>query len=162
MRFFFRILKHCPFFRISTFKRPLPTTTTMDSPVHTHPRRKRGAEVSLDIHYAMAVEIALAIPPGNSNVPGGILRPLADRYGVGPEHPTKLWQNCKAQIDEIGELDLSNKPRSGRPSRLTPAKAAALRTVNKQNRSFTLRQVSDQLREIGLDYGSSTVQTGVA
>ena len=33
----------------STFERPLPTTTTMDTP----PRRKRGAEVSLGRRYAM-------------------------------------------------------------------------------------------------------------
>ena len=45
-----------------------------------------------------------------------------------------------------------------RPSLLTPTKAAALRTVNKQNRSFTLRQVSDQLKEIGLDDGTETVR----
>ena len=62
----------------------------MDSPVHTHPRRKRGAEVSLGIRYAMAVEIALAIPPGKLKRAQGILRPLADRYGVGPEYPPKL------------------------------------------------------------------------
>ena len=41
---------------------------------------------------------------------------------------------------------------------LTPTKIAALRSVNKQNRSFTLRQVFDQLKDIGLDYGSETVR----
>ena len=69
-----------------------------------------------------------------------------------------MWKDVKAQIDANEEVDLSNKERNGRPSLLTPTKAAALRTVNKQNRSFTLRQVSDQLKEIGLDYGTETVR----
>ena len=99
----------------------------------------------------MAVEIALAIPPGNTRVPKGILAPLAERYGVGPGYPQNHWSECKAQINEAGELDLSNKPRSGRPSPLTPTKKAALRKINKENRSFTLRQVSGQLNEIGLE-----------
>ena len=105
----------------------------------------------------MAVEIALAIPPGKTRVPKGILGPLAERYGVGPGYPKKLWSECKAQINETGELDLSNKPRSGRPPLLTPTKKAALRKI-KENRSFTLRQVSDQLKAIGLEYSSSTVR----
>ena len=47
---------------------------------------------------------------------------------------------------DTGELDLSTRlvpgGRAGRrASLLTPAKAAALRTVNKGNRSFTIRQV---------------------
>ena len=108
--------------------------------------------------YAMAVEIALSIPPGKSRVPKGILGPIAERYGVGSAYPRQHWAECKAQIEETGELDLSNKRRSGRPSLLTPTKAAALRKVNEQNRSFTLRQVSDQLKEMGMDYGSETVR----
>ncbi|CAN0047978.1 unnamed protein product, partial [Sphacelaria rigidula] len=83
---------------------------------------------------------------------------MAERYGVGADYPRKHWEKCKAQIDDTGELNLSNKPRSGRPSLLTPTKAAALRKSNKTNRLFTLRQVSDQLKEIGMDDGSSTVQ----
>ena len=106
----------------------------------------------------MAVEIALAIPPGNTRVPKGILAPLAERYGVGPGYPKNHWSKCEAQINEAGELDLSNKPRSGRPSPLTPTKKAALRKINKENRSFTLRQVSGQLNEIGLEYSSSTAR----
>ena len=31
--------------------------------------------------YAMAVGIALSIPPGNSRVPKGVLGPTAERYG---------------------------------------------------------------------------------
>ena len=33
----------------------------------------------------MGVEIALAIPPGKTRVPKGILGPLAERYGVRPD-----------------------------------------------------------------------------
>ena len=126
--------------------------------MNTSPKRKRGAELSVGRRTAMAVEIALAIPPGKTRVPKGILGPLAERYGVGPGYPKKHWSECKAQINETGELDLSNKPRSGRPSLLTPTKKAALRKINKENRSFTLRQVSDQLKAIGLEYSSSTVR----
>lgn len=54
------------------------TTTTMNPPV-THTRRKRGTEVPLGRRYAMEVEIAMAIPPGNSRVPEGILDPLTER-----------------------------------------------------------------------------------
>ena len=108
--------------------------------------------------YALAFEIALAIPPGKSRVPKGELGPFCERYGVSSSYPRKVWKDVKPQIDANQEVDLSNKKRSGRPSLLTPTKAAALRTVNKQNQSFTLRQVSDQLKEIGLDYGTETVR----
>ena len=52
--------------------------------MNTPPKRKRGAELSVGRRTAMAVEIALAIPPGKTRVPKGILGPLAERYGVGP------------------------------------------------------------------------------
>lgn len=105
--------------------------------METPPKRKQGAEVSLGRRYAMAVEIALSIPPGMERVPKGVLGPIAERYGVGAGYPKKHWRECKAQINETGELDLSNKPRSGRPSRLTPTKQAALRKINKEYRSLT-------------------------
>ena len=111
------------FFRMKVFpafRRPLPNPITMETP----PKRKRGTEVSLGRRYAMTVEIALTILLGNSRVPKGILGPLAEGYGVGSDYPRKHWAECKAQIDETGELDLSNKRRSGRPSRLTPTKSA--------------------------------------
>ena len=90
---------------------------------HNHdeypPKRKRGAELSVGRRTAMAVETALAIPPGKTRVPKGILGPLVERYGgVGPGYPKKHWSECIAQINETGELDLSNKRRSGRPSLL--------------------------------------------
>ena len=54
----------------------------------------------------MAVEIALAIPPGKARVPKGILGPLAERYVVGPGYPKKHWSECKAEINasSIDEL----------------------------------------------------------
>ena len=103
--------------------------------VNTPPRRKRGAELSVGRRYAMVVEIARAIPPGKTRLPKGTVGPLAERYyGVGLEYPTTLWKNCKAQIEDTLELDLSNKPRSGRPSMLPPTKAAELRAINSENR----------------------------
>ena len=67
------------------------------------PKRKRGAELSVGRRSAMAVKIALAIPPGKTRVPKGILGPLVERYGVGPGYPQKHWSECKAQINQTGE-----------------------------------------------------------
>ena len=108
--------------------------------------------------YAMVVEIARAIPPGKKRPLKDAVGPLAERYGVGPEYPTTLWKNCKAQIEDTQELDLSNKPRSGRPSLLTPTKAAALRAINSESRAFTIGQVSDRLKELGLEFRGETVR----
>lgn len=55
------------------------------------------------------------IPPGNSRVPKGTLGPLAEPYCVGVDYPRKHWAECKSQIDETGELDLSNKRREWAP-----------------------------------------------
>ena len=125
--------------------------------VNTPPRHKLGGELSVGRRYAM-VEIARAIPPGKTRLPKGTVGPLAKRYGVGLEYPTMLWKNCKAQIEDTQELDLSNKPRSGRPSMLTPTKAAALRAINSENRAFTNGQVSDRLKELGLEFSGETVR----
>ena len=62
----------------------------------------------------MAVEIALAIPPGKTRVPKGILGPLAERYGVGPDLnvndlgffaslKSRVWGMNASSIDELGE-----------------------------------------------------------
>ena len=79
MRFFFRI-----FLRIYVVFDVLAPTTP-----HNHdeypPKRKRDAELSVGRRTAMAVGIALAIPPGKTRVPKGILGLLAERYGVGPD-----------------------------------------------------------------------------
>ena len=61
--------------------------------------------------YAIAIEVALAIPPGKARVPRGSLGPICERYGVGPEYPTKLWENVKALMDATPEVDLSSKRR---------------------------------------------------
>ena len=39
----------------------------------------------------MVVEIASAVPPGNSRLPKGVVGPLAERYGVGAGYPQNLW-----------------------------------------------------------------------
>ena len=72
-------------------RRPLPTTLTMETP----PKRKLGTEVSLGYRYALAVKIALTIPPGKSRVPKGILGPLTERYCVGSDYPGEHWAECK-------------------------------------------------------------------
>ena len=43
--------------------------------MNTPSKRKRGAELSVGRRAAMAVEIALAIPPSKTRVPTGILAP---------------------------------------------------------------------------------------
>ena len=88
----------------------------------------------------------------------GTVGPLAERYGVGPEYPTTLWKNSKAQMEDTQELDLSNKPRSGRPSTNTPTKAGALQAINSENQAFTNGQVSDRLEELGLEFSGETVR----
>ena len=60
----------------------------------------------------MAVEIALAIPPGKTRAPKGILDPLAERYGVGPDLnvndfgffaslKSRAWGMNASSIDEL-------------------------------------------------------------
>ena len=62
----------------------------------------------------MAVEIALAIPPGKTRVPKGILGPLAERYVVGPDLnvndlgfflslKSRVWGINASSIDELVE-----------------------------------------------------------
>lgn len=77
----------------------------------------------------MAAEMALTTRPGNSRVPEGILGSLTQRNSVG--YSENLWENCKAQIDDTGELDLSSIRRSGRSSPHTPTMTAALRSSTK-------------------------------
>ena len=114
---------------------------TMDLPPSTpHPRRT-GVELPLGGHYAIAMEVALAIPPGKARVPKGSLGPICERYVVSPEYPTKLWENFKAQMDATQEVDLSSSKRTGRPSVLTPTKVAALKSINEEYDGDTLERV---------------------
>ena len=41
---------------------------------------------------------------------------------------------------------------------LTPTKAAALRAINSESRAFTNGQVSDRLKELGLEFSGETVR----
>ena len=41
---------------------------------------------------------------------------------------------------------------------LTPTKAAALRAIKSENRAFTNGQVSDRLKELGLEFSGETVR----
>ena len=96
--------------------------------------------------YAIAIEVALAIPPGKARVPRGSLGPICERYGVGPEYPTKLWKNVKAQMDATQEVDLSSSKRTGRPSVLTPAKVAVLKSINEEYDGDTSERVWQSLK----------------
>ena len=69
-----------------------------------------------------------------------------------------MWKNVKDQIDANQEVDHSGKERKGWSSQLIPSKVVALKKVNQQNRSFTLRHVADQLNDLGLKYGKDTVR----
>ena len=106
-----------------------PQTSQYDglAPEYPLPRRT-GGELPLGRRYAIAMEVALAIPLGKARVPRGSLGPICERYGVGPEYPTKLWENDKAQMDATQEVDLSSSKRTGRPSVLMPTKVAALKS----------------------------------
>ena len=57
----------------------------MSSAVSVTPRRKRGSEIPSGRRYVMALEIAMSIPPSNSNMFNGSLGPHTERYGVGPQ-----------------------------------------------------------------------------
>ena len=87
-----------------------PQTSQYDglAPEYPPPRRT-GGELPLGRRYAIAMEVALAIPPGKARVPRGSLGPICERYGVGPEYPTKLWKNVKAQMDATREVDLEQQ-----------------------------------------------------
>ena len=88
---------------------------TMDLLPSTPPHRRTGGELPLGRLYALAIEVALAIPPGKARVPRGPLGPISERYGVGPEHPTKLSKNIKAQMDACQEIDLSSSKKDWTP-----------------------------------------------
>ena len=101
LRFFFRI------YVVFDVLAPTTPTTTMNTPQ----KRKRGAELSVGRRTAMAVEIALVIPPGKTRVPKGILGPLAERYRVGPDLnvnnlgffaslKSRVWGMNASSIDE--------------------------------------------------------------
>ena len=118
--------------------KPTPhTLQTMDTPPSTPPPRCKGGELSEGRRIAIAVEVALAIPPGKVRVPKGLIDPICEKYGVSPKYPTKLWHDVKSQIDANQEVDLSTKKRKGRPPRLTPSKVAALKKVNQQKYVYT-------------------------
>lgn len=127
----------------------------MGAIVHTPLPRKRGVHVSFGHRYTMVVKRALAIPPGNSKMSKGILGPLTELYGAGPEYPTKLWENCKAQTDDIGTLDLSRKW-AVVASYSDQGHGAA--DGHQAESAIFAQQGYDQLEEIGLEYVSETVR----
>ena len=121
---------------------------TMDLPSSTPPPRRTGGELPLGRRYAIAMEVALAIPPGKARVPKGSLGPICERYGVSPEYPTKLWKNFKAQMDATQEVDLSSSKRTGRLSVLAPTKVAVLKSINEEYDGDTLERVWQSLFKV--------------
>ena len=84
--------------------------------------------------YAIAMEVALAIPPGKARVPRGSLGSICERYGVGPEYPTTLWKNVKPQMDATQEVELRaakglDARRSSRQQRLRRSRASTRSTT---------------------------------
>ena len=66
--------------------KPTPhTLQTMGTPPSTPPSRCKGGELSEGRRIAIAVEVALAIPPGKVRVPKGSMGPICEKYGVGPK-----------------------------------------------------------------------------
>ena len=66
-------------------KPPPHTLQTMDTPPNTPPPRCKGGELSEGRRIAIAVEVALAIPPGKVRIPKGALDPICQRYGVSSQ-----------------------------------------------------------------------------
>ena len=76
------------------------------------PRSTQGvSSAASDVYKRQAVEIALAIPPGKTRAPKGILGPLAERYVVGPDLnvndlgffaslKSRVWGMNASSIDE--------------------------------------------------------------
>ncbi|CAN0021663.1 unnamed protein product, partial [Sphacelaria rigidula] len=94
----------------------------MDTPRSTPPPRSTGGELSEGRRIAIAVKVALTIPPGKVRVPKGAMGPICEKYGVSPKYPSKLWLDVKSQVDAKQEVDFSTQKRKGRPSLLTPSK----------------------------------------
>jgi len=65
----------CRIREISRDYHPPHTMQTMDTPPSTPPHRPKGGELSVGRRYAIVVEAALAIPPGQVRIPKGALGP---------------------------------------------------------------------------------------
>ena len=74
------------------------------------------------------MRVALAIPPCKARVPRGSLGPICESYGVGPEFPTKFWENVE-------------KPRWTLPRRSTFGAAKGL-DARRSSRQQRLRRCS--------------------
>ena len=70
--------------------------------MNTPPKRKRGAELSVGRRTAMAVEIALAIPPGKTRVPKGILAPWRSGTVLVLDTPKNIGPSVKLRSTRPG------------------------------------------------------------
>ncbi|CAB1110178.1 unnamed protein product [Ectocarpus sp. CCAP 1310/34] len=65
---------------------------TMDTPPSTPPHRPKGGELSVGRRIAIVVEAALAIPPGQVQIPRGAL---------GPSTPTDTFSARKLRNHQV-------------------------------------------------------------
>ncbi|CAM9463673.1 unnamed protein product [Choristocarpus tenellus] len=100
----------------------------MATPPSTPPSRK-GVQVSLNTRVALTVQHAQ----------------MPERYMQG------LWEDVAYQLSCGHTLDLGVVARSGQPSKLTPTKMAAIHSINSDNRSSIVRQVTMKMAANGLN-----------
>lgn len=133
---------------------PVSTASPSPSPLST-PHRKRGAELSTASRYAMAVRIAMAVPPGQGRMPAGTAASIAQEFGVCDTYPARLWSNVKDQLEAGDSLDLGSKKRSGRPTKFTPSKKKRILDFSSENPTLTLRQLAAELKALDIHVSKS-------
>ena len=121
------------------------------------PTRTEGAELPLGERYALAIRVALEMRPDSDRIPYGKGSELAAEFGVSTKAVRELWSRVKKQLKEGRSVDLSSKPRSGRPQLLTPTKETALVEANAANRRGTVRQVHRKVAESGVGVSHSSI-----
>ncbi|CAM9863900.1 unnamed protein product [Choristocarpus tenellus] len=104
------------------------------------PQCRKGAQVSLDTRVTLVVRHALAA-----------------EFGVSKRYMRGLWENVADHLARGHTLDLGVTARSGQPSELTPTKMAAIHSINSDNRSSTVHQMTMKMTTKGLNYSTSTI-----
>ena len=78
--------------------KPTPhTLQTMDTPPSTPPPRCKGGELSEGRRIAIAVEVALAIPPGKVRVPKGSMGPICEITVLVPSTRRSCGKTLRAR-----------------------------------------------------------------
>ncbi|CAM9284918.1 unnamed protein product [Choristocarpus tenellus] len=95
--------------------------------------------------------------PGEHKLPQHVGPPLAAEFGVSKYYMRGLWDNVVDQFTCGHTLDVGVATRCGRPSELTPTKMAAIHSINSDNPSSTVRQVTIKMATKGLNNSTSTI-----